>query len=179
MKTNCTNVKRSQNCLKQTWPSKMWSSQKISHGAKRAQAADPILFFSWKRRWAENRACLWGKGSGCGDWWLREAGVRFALTAQGSLSVPGKGGCTERCAGGQMLRFVRHSDGWPGAPLTSALGGLLLEPSLQCCAAPLSHNSGKVLSAILLGEAHRLKLPTPARHHSNHLHELFYDRRSW
>ena len=32
---------------------------------------------------------------------------------------------------------------------------------------------------ILLGEAHWLKPPTLARHHSNHLHELFYDRRSW
>ena len=31
----------------------------------------------------------------------------------------------------------------------------------------------------LLGEAHWLKPPTLARHHSNHLHELFYDRRSW
>ena len=30
----------------------------------------------------------------------------------------------------------------------------------------------------LLGEAHRLKPPTLARHYSNHLHELFYDRRS-
>ena len=34
-------------------------------------------------------------------------------------------------------------------------------------------------SQTLLGEAHWLKLPTLARHHSNHLHELFYDRRSW
>ena len=32
--------------------------------------------------------------------------------------------------------------------------------------------------ARLLGEAHGLKPPTLARHHSNHLHELFYDRRS-
>ena len=31
----------------------------------------------------------------------------------------------------------------------------------------------------LLGEAHWLKPPTLARHHSNHLHALFYDRRSW
>ena len=31
----------------------------------------------------------------------------------------------------------------------------------------------------VLGEAHWLKLPTLARHHSKHLHELFYDRRSW
>ena len=31
----------------------------------------------------------------------------------------------------------------------------------------------------LLGEAHWLKLPTLVRHHSNHFHELFYDRRSW
>ena len=31
----------------------------------------------------------------------------------------------------------------------------------------------------VLGEAHRMKPPTLARHHSNHLHELFYDRRSW
>ena len=30
----------------------------------------------------------------------------------------------------------------------------------------------------LLGEAHWLKPPTLARHHSNHLHELFYNRRS-
>ena len=29
----------------------------------------------------------------------------------------------------------------------------------------------------MLGEAHWLKPPTLARHHSNHLHELFYDRR--
>ena len=32
---------------------------------------------------------------------------------------------------------------------------------------------------IVLGEAHLLKPPTLARHRSNHLHELFYDRRSW
>ena len=32
---------------------------------------------------------------------------------------------------------------------------------------------------LLLGKAHWLKLPTLARHHSNHLHELLYDRRSW
>ena len=44
--------------------------------------------------------------------------------------------------------------------------------------------TGKVYSLLrepdmaltLLGEAHCLKLPTRARHHSNHLHELFYDR---
>ena len=53
-----------------------------------------------------------------------------------------------------MLRLVRHGDGCPGAPLTSAAGGLLGESSLQGCSAPLSHNSGKVLSALLLGEAH-------------------------
>ena len=34
-------------------------------------------------------------------------------------------------------------------------------------------------SLCLLGEAQGLKPPTLARHHSNHLHELFYDRRSW
>ena len=34
-------------------------------------------------------------------------------------------------------------------------------------------------SPVLLGEAHWLKPPTLARHHRNHLHELFYDRRSW
>ena len=32
------------------------------------------------------------------------------------------------------------------------------------------------LRDFLLGEAHWLKPPTLARHHSNHLHELFYDR---
>ena len=31
----------------------------------------------------------------------------------------------------------------------------------------------------LLGQAHGLKPPTLARRHSNYLHELFYDRRSW
>ena len=31
----------------------------------------------------------------------------------------------------------------------------------------------------MLGEAHWLKPPPLARHHSNHLHELFYDRRPW
>ena len=31
----------------------------------------------------------------------------------------------------------------------------------------------------MLGEAHLLKLPTLARHHSNnHLHELFYNKKS-
>ena len=34
-------------------------------------------------------------------------------------------------------------------------------------------------SVALLGEAQWLKPPTLARHHSNHLYELFYDRRSW
>ena len=33
--------------------------------------------------------------------------------------------------------------------------------------------------SLVLGEARWLKLPTLARHHSNHVHELFYDRRSW
>ena len=32
---------------------------------------------------------------------------------------------------------------------------------------------------LVLGEAHWLKPPILARHHSNHLHELFYDRRPW
>ena len=32
---------------------------------------------------------------------------------------------------------------------------------------------------LMLGETHWLKPPTLARHHSNHLHELFYDRKSW
>ena len=35
----------------------------------------------------------------------------------------------------------------------------------------------KTAEMILLGEAHWLKQPTLARHHSNHLHELFYDTR--
>ena len=35
-----------------------------------------------------------------------------------------------------------------------------------------------LLSFPVLGEAHWQKLPTLARHHSNHLHELFYDGRS-
>ena len=34
-------------------------------------------------------------------------------------------------------------------------------------------------SMIMLGEAHWLKPPTLARHHSNHRHELFYNRQSW
>ena len=37
---------------------------------------------------------------------------------------------------------------------------------------PHTENCGNV------GEAHWLRPPTPARHHSNHLHELFYDRRT-
>ena len=36
----------------------------------------------------------------------------------------------------------------------------------------------KSLRGELLGEAHCLKPPTLARDHSNHLHELFHDRRS-
>ena len=36
-----------------------------------------------------------------------------------------------------------------------------------------------VFGEMVLGEVHWLKLPTLARHQSNHLHELFYDRRSW
>ena len=42
-----------------------------------------------------------------------------------------------------------------------------------------SQGSLFVPAVLLLGEAHWLKPPTLARHHSNHLHELFYDRRSW
>ena len=38
---------------------------------------------------------------------------------------------------------------------------------------------GVAKSRTLLREAHWLKPPTLARHHSNYLHELFYDRRSW
>ena len=36
-----------------------------------------------------------------------------------------------------------------------------------------------VFGKMVLGEAHWLKLPTLAKDHSNHLHESFYDRRSW
>ena len=36
---------------------------------------------------------------------------------------------------------------------------------------------GQTLAGSVRGST--LKLPTLARHHSNHLHELFYDRRSW
>ena len=43
---------------------------------------------------------------------------------------------------------------------------------------PRSNLSMKSLREELLGEAHWLKPPTLARHHSNQLHELFYDRRS-
>ena len=35
------------------------------------------------------------------------------------------------------------------------------------------------LSGELLGEAHWLKPPTLSRNHSIHLHELFYNKRSW
>ena len=36
-----------------------------------------------------------------------------------------------------------------------------------------------VLGGMVSGEAHGLKLPMLARNQSNHLHELFYDRRLW
>ena len=36
-----------------------------------------------------------------------------------------------------------------------------------------------VFGKMVLGEAHWLKLRTLAKDHSNHLHESFYDRRSW
>ena len=32
---------------------------------------------------------------------------------------------------------------------------------------------------VMLEEAHWLKLPTLVRLHGNHLHDLFYDKRSW
>jgi len=38
---------------------------------------------------------------------------------------------------------------------------------------------GKKARVRMLGEAHSLKPPTLARHHSNYLLELFHDRRSW
>ena len=43
---------------------------------------------------------------------------------------------------------------------------------------PRSILSMESLRGKLLGEAHGLKPPTLTRHHSNYLHELFYDRRS-
>ena len=47
-----------------------------------------------------------------------------------------------------------------------------------------SGKTGKILAqfrprVVLLGEVHWLKPTTLDRHPSNHLHELFYDRRSW
>ena len=45
------------------------------------------------------------------------------------------------------------------------------------CTAEDTEKAGRILE--LLGEAHWLKPPTLVRHHSNLLHELFYDRRSW
>ena len=43
----------------------------------------------------------------------------------------------------------------------------------------VGHNWVNGTELSLLGGAHWLKRPTLARHHSNYLHKLFYDRRSW
>ena len=44
---------------------------------------------------------------------------------------------------------------------------------------PTEHAFLRVSAKEVLGEAHWLKPPTLARHNSNHLQELLYDRRSW
>ena len=67
----------------------------------------------------------------------------------------------------------------------SFLGGVLwmllkeTDPKKPILQGALGHYClGKVLTGFL-GDTHCLKPPTLARHPSNHLPELFYDRRSW
>ena len=63
--------------------------------------------------------------------------------------------------------------------LPSIFPSVRVFPMGQLFASGQSIGASASASVLLLGEAHWLKPPTLARHHSNHLHELFYDRRSW
>ena len=58
-----------------------------------------------------------------------------------------------------------------------------LRPMLESCyPGANTHYSPLHLSpasVLVLGETHRLKLPTLARHRGNHSCEFLYDRRSW
>ena len=67
----------------------------------------------------------------------------------------------------------------PSLPPQEMVVGSKLLCALQCYG-----GQGRLLEGIWLTlwfcwEKHWLNLPALARHHSNHLHQLFYDRRSW
>ena len=105
--------------------------------------------------------------------WARKVRIRMVN------SVWSRGGCgLPRHTPASVPRSVRHRT----PPNTGLAEGHLLFFSLK-------KKIGSVLSFWVAyfrlsslgmpGEAHWLKWPTLARHHSNHLHELFYNRRSW
>ena len=74
------------------------------------------------------------------------------------------------------LGFSRQ-EYWSGLPFPSP--GVLPDPGIEPASPSSPALAGRFFitsATLLLGEAHRLKPPTLARHHSNHLHELFYDR---
>ena len=77
------------------------------------------------------------------------------------------------------LGFSRQ-EYWSGLPFPSP--GALPDPGIKPASPSSPALAGRFFTTsatLLLGEAHWLKPPILARHHSNYLHELFYDRRSW
>ena len=58
------------------------------------------------------------------------------------------------------------------------VGGTQADKVAGACGQRCALDWGMAGATSLLGEVHWLKLPTLARHHSNYLHELFYNRRS-
>ena len=135
-----------------------WLSGKESTCQCRRCGFDPWLRkIPWKKKGQLTPLCLPGKSHGQRSLvgyspWVCKRVERYPLTKQQTTTTtppPTK----------VLVRSVTlHSS---CLPQSAFLENLLLCPLL------------------VLGEAHWLKLPTLARHHSNHLHELFYDRRSW
>lgn len=118
--------KVSQNGLKQTWPSKMWSSQKVFmelNELRRLSQSFPLV---------ETGAELeTGPVSGYRLWlqWPVAEGAGGQVSSH-SLGLPlcPRERRVRTESRGRMLACVRHSDGCPGAPLTSALGGFYRSP---------------------------------------------------
>ena len=85
-----------------------------------------------------------------------------------------------RSQGGWRLTQARHYCWWWRLLQLTCPGTSYNSSALYWSLAFKQQKSEKKKEFIIkvLGEAHWLKPSTLARHHSNHLHELFYDRRS-
>ena len=137
-----------------------WPLHRLWSGPHRGQSAGPVAD-------RMPRATLQAQHHGCPTVWCLTPGAEWGLSDWHApfplhsplqrLGAHGQHSCWWRCSDTPHNLEVR----------TGMRGGIVMV---------LTKRTGALM---VLGEAQWLKPPTVARHHSNHLHELFYDRRSW